>query len=130
MTNLKSLNLSYNKQITNEGIKGLTNLEFLNLIGNNNITKKGTRQLPNLNNIKYGNDNFLNNPYYPILLDEGQNYISNNAREINSDLDSVYGFMYHGLNLMQNVLNRVKSENEYNKKRIEEIMEQFLEKNE
>ena len=61
-----------------------------------------------------------------MLMNEGTKYISNNAHEINSDLNSIHGFMYHGINLMANVLNRVQLEHDYNKKQMEEIKARFL----
>jgi hypothetical protein len=48
---LTSLDLEYNKNITNQGISLLTNLTFLDLTENNTITSEGILSLPNLQSI-------------------------------------------------------------------------------
>ena len=41
MVNMQELNLCYNDNITNEGIKGMTNMQELNLCYNDKITNEG-----------------------------------------------------------------------------------------
>ena len=56
LKNLAFLNLSYNRMITDEGIKGLINLTSLNLYDNEKITDDGIKGLINLTSlILHGN---------------------------------------------------------------------------
>lgn len=48
LTNLVSLDLGLNDNITDDGIKGLINLTYLNLGNNGNITVEGPKNLINL----------------------------------------------------------------------------------
>ena len=48
LTNLQELNINGNGNITDEGIKNLTNLQILNIFDNSNITDEGIKNLTNL----------------------------------------------------------------------------------
>ncbi len=63
-----SLNLNYNENITNEGIKPLVNLTSLTLQYNENITDEGIKHLINLTilNLKY-NENITNEELKPLV---------------------------------------------------------------
>ena len=129
LTNLISLNLGWNNKITDNGVKNLTNLISLNLTHNNKITGNCIKQLSHLTNIIYGDDSYLNNPYFPILMDESAKYIENNKPEFTSDLDhgSVHGVMFHGLNIMNNIFDRIETEYKCNNESIEQHLITFLE---
>ena len=51
MNNLRKLNLSFNKKITDEGIKHMNNLTTLNLNLNKNITNEGIKHMNNLKSL-------------------------------------------------------------------------------
>ena len=67
MTNIHTLNLHYNKNITDEGFKYITNINTLNLYNNKNITDEGLKYIPNIHT--------LNLHYNKNITDEGLKYI-------------------------------------------------------